>query len=382
MLRSSTRKKWPIWFQMLSSSILYCVTFLFIFTPGVHAEELTLRMLIWDGYAPVETQQAFIAEIKKEFGVDLSFEVSYASDPDEFFNKLRNEEVDLISPAHNLPKDSRFNLTKNDLTLPVNLANIPNYRKIKPELFRQAWGVEGGEVYAVPIVQGIYGLAYDSSVFKTPPVSWSILWEPQYAGRYNVNKDYYELNVYISALSLGKSKEDIFTYDKIKGSPLEIKLHTLAQNAGLFWSGFDKPEHYRNMVLATTWRFTFPEESGFGKNWRVAVPQEGTPWTIDTMMLSHTLKNNQKLRTIAERWINFLLESENQLRVFVENIGAFPVTEDAWDLYSNQLLSPHERDRLRRLQQSLIPWEILKTRDRNAFHLLWRESIGELLHGP
>lgn len=346
------------------------------------AEELTLRMFIWDGYAPKDIQEAFKKYIKKRFDVELSFEITYASNPDSFFDKLRSGEVDLISPAHNLPKDTRFNLTKNHLTIPVNLENIPNYQLLRPELSRQTWAVDNGKIYAVPIVHGIYGLAYDSSIVNPPPDSWSILWDPRYAGLYNVNKDYYELNVYITALSLGERKEDIFTYDRIKGEKLEKRLSSLAQNTGGFWVGFDKPEDYENMSLATTWRFTFPKETGLSEKWRVAVPKEGTPWTIDTMMLSSTLENNSKLRDIAELWINFLLEPQNQLSIFAQRIGTYPVTKDAWDIYTREILSVDQRDRLERLFDTLVPWEILKTRDRNAFHLLWKEATTDRAINP
>lgn len=369
-----------LWFAV-SVIVLACV-FVLSSLLGAEAEELTLRMLIWDGYAPNDVQEAFKKYIKKQFDVELIFEITYASNPDSFFDKLRTGEVDLVSPAHNLPKDTRYNLTKNNLTIPVNLENIPNYQSLRPELSRQPWAVDNGEIYAVPIVHGIYGLAYDSSVVSPPPDSWSILWDPRYAGLYSVNKDYYELNIYITALSLGERKEDIFTYDRIKKRRLEQRLGSLAQNAGRFWVGFDQPEDYENLSLATTWRFTFPKGSGFSENWRVAVPREGTPWTIDTMMLSSTLANNSKLHKIAELWINFLLEPENQLSIFAKRIGTYPVTKDAWDIYTKDILSVDQKDRLERLFDTLIPWEILKTRDRNAFHLLWKEAMTDRLINP
>lgn len=357
-------------------AVLTC-TFSGPFLSYVRAEKLTLRMLIWEGYAPVATRTSFQKYIKELYDVDLSFDISYASSPDGFFDKIRSGEVDLISPAHNLPKDPRFNLTKNNLTLPINLSNIPNYQNLKPELSRQPWAIDHGEVYAVPIVHGIYGLAYDSAIIEHAPDSWSVLWDPRYEGLYNVNKDYYELNLYVAALSLGDRKDDIFTYDKIKGDRLESRLKALAKNAGNFWVGFDKPKNYKNLALATTWRFTFPEELGFSKDWRIAVPKEGTPWTIDTIMLSHTLANNDKLRTIAELWINYLLEPENQISIFAIGIGTCPVTRDAWKIYIEHILSVEQRDRLERLFNNLVPWRILKIRDRNAYHLLWQEAMGD-----
>lgn len=353
------------------------LTLLLLLLPGIAeaTDQVTLRMLVWDGYAPIDAQREFQQLIKETFDIDLVFQIESATNPDEYFNKIRAGKVDIISPAHNIPKDTRYNLTDNGLTLPINLENIPNYNKLIPELARQYWAMNQGEVYAVPIVHGFYSLAYNSAAIKEPPTSWSILWEPKYRGRYSVNLDYYELNVYIAVLAMGKRKEDIFRYDNIKGNELETRLHDLAENAGSFWRGYDRPEHYADVVLATTWRFTFPEEIASFKDWRIAEPIEGTPWTIDTIMLSNTLKDNGLKKKIAELWINFLLEPENQLSIFANKLGTCPVTVDAWDIYTQQVLSPAERERLFRLFKNLIPWQILETRDRNAFHLLWQEAL-------
>lgn len=357
------------------------LTVLLIWLPGFAeaTEQLTLRMMVWDGYAPIEAQRNFQRLIKQKYDIDLLFQIESAFNPDEYFNTIRAGEVDIISPAHNIPKDSRYNLTNNGLTLPINLENVPNYAKLIPDLARQQWAMNKGQVYAVPIVQGFYSLAYNSKIIQEPPTSWSILWDPQYEGRYSVNLDYYELNVYIAVLALGERKEDIFHYDTIKGTLLEERLHYLAKMAGRFWRGYDRPENYEDVALTTTWRFTFPKEITAFSDWRIAEPKEGTPWTIDTIMLSNSLKDNGLKKTIAELWINFLLEPENQLSIFANKLGTCPVTVEAWDIYTQQVLDTSERERLFRLFNNIIPWQILETRDRNAFHLLWQEALGERL---
>ncbi len=363
------KKNYKVFFSVLILQMLMI--------EAVVAQELTLRMLIWEGYAPLEARQAFQLMVKNEYGVNLKFEIYHASNPDEFFNKLRKEEVDLISPAHNVPKDYRYNLIQNGLTIPLNIENIPNYKKLMPTLINQPWFTDQGKVYAVPVVHGVYGLAYNSKMVKNPPKSWSIFWNPDYMGQYTINQNYYELNLYITALALGSSQNDIFEYDKIKGEKLEYMLSQLAVNARELWSGFDQPEHYKNMSLASTWRFTFPEENEHFVDWKVAEPEEGTLWFIDTMMLGRSLKNQDLLRTLAEQWINFLLEPENQVYHLAKKIGVCPVTDEAWELYSTQVLSDGEREKLERLFKHLIPWRILETRSRNAFHLLWQEALAE-----
>ena len=336
---------------------------------------MVLRLLIWDGYAPREVRDSFIKSVRETYGVDLSFSITYASNPDDFFDALRNEKVDLISPAHNLPKDSRYNLTTNGLTLPLRLDNIPNYSHLVPELHKQPWAMEGGEVYAVPVVQGPYALAYNTALVPVEPESWRVLWDPAYMEAFMVHGDYYEVNVYIAALALGYSSGDIFRFDAIKGAGLERMLGYLATESAAFWQGFDKPEEYKGMALATTWRCSFPEAGGAFKGWRIAVPNEGTPWWIDAMLISHTLKDKPLLRRIAEAWINHLLVDGVQTRALAMELGTYPVTQKGLSDYLDSFSQTAGGETLKLLLESKISWKILTTRDRNAFNFLWREAI-------
>jgi spermidine/putrescine transport system substrate-binding protein len=338
-------------------------------------QQLTLRLLIWDGYAPQEVRDSFIKIVRKKYDVDLDFSIAYASNPDDFFDALRNDKVDLISPAHNLPKDFRYNLTTNGLTLPIRLENIPNYRHLEPELYRQPWAMEGDDVYAVPVVQGPYALAYNTAMIPTEPTSWRVFWDPAWRGKFMVHKDYYELNVYISALALGCQRTEIFRFDAIKGEKLDAMIGYLAQGAASFWQGFDKPENYRGLALSTTWRCIFPTADGAFKGWRVAVPEEGTPWWVDAMLISHTLKEQPLLRRIAEEWIDHLLTDAVQTEAIAMKLGTYPVTRKGLSEYVASLPDTTAGENLRLLLQNKIPWEILETRDRNAFKFLWHEAM-------
>ncbi|MBW2593653.1 MAG: extracellular solute-binding protein, partial [Deltaproteobacteria bacterium] len=324
----------------IQKNTVIAITTIFIAIHGIFPpvaaprDRLILRFLIWEGYAPYQQQQAFKQKILTKHGVELEFAVRYASNPDHFFNELRKGEVDIISPAHNLPKDSRYNFTTNGLTLPINIKNVPNYHNIAPALKEQHWAVEDGKIYAVPIIQGPYALAYNTAIVKEEPDSWNVFWVERYAGRYSVQKDYYELNVYIAALALGFCSEEIFHYDVIKGPALENKIQQLAIHADSLWTGFDKPIHFKGKALATSWRITFPKINRLGESWRIAVPVEGTTWWIDTLALSHTLKDDPLLKQIAEEWINFMLEPQIQTDALALKLGVYPVTTPALTLFS------------------------------------------------
>ena len=342
---------------------------------GDKIEDLTLRLLVWEGYAPEQELATFISAVQKKYNIRLTFVIKNASNPDDFFNELRKGEVEMISPAHNLPKDSRYNLTTNGLTLPINLTHVPNYRHITEDLQYQSWAMEDDAVFAVPVLQGPYGLAYNADILPEEPRSWNILWDPRYVGRYTISRDYYELNIYVSALALGYSPEDIFSYDAIKGHLLEERVQKLAVNAHSFWTGFDKELYLKGKALATSWRSRFPELNALGEKWRITVPQEGTTWWVDTLMIGHTLKTNPRLRRIAEEWINYLLEPLVQTESLALKLGIYPVTTPALTLFKKRQGHSPDIINQNRLLENHISWKVLKTRSRNAFSLLWSEAL-------
>jgi spermidine/putrescine-binding protein len=372
-----------IYFLISPRSIRLICTLLMIFnTIFVCAQEnnkktetLSLRLLVWEGYAPVKDQTAFIEDVYNKYNVKLKFVIKNASNPDDFFNELRKGTVEMVSPAHNLPKDSLYNLTTNGLTLPINLTNIPNYRYITKDLQYKTWAIEGDQVFAIPVLQGPYGLAYNSDIIKEEPTSWNILWDPRYQRRYMVSGDYYELNIYISALVLGYKPEDIFSYDIIKGQLLEEQVRKLAVNAHSFWRGFDNAIHFKGKALATTWRSAFPSLNALGEKWRISVPREGTTWWVDTLMISHTLSANPVLKRIAEEWINYLLVPKVQAESLALQLGVYPVTTPALALFQEKRSLSSDIINQNRLLENHIPWKVLKTRSRNAFNLLWSDAL-------
>jgi len=343
--------------------------------PPENETAFTLRLLVWEGYAPRDEQETFIRLVQRKYGVRLTFHIRDASSPEDYFDALRKGEVDIVSPAHNLPKDFRYRFIKNGLTLPIDLDHIPNYDTMTDDLRYQHWATERGAVYAVPVLQGPYGIAYNADLIDEEPRSWNIFWDPRYAGRYMVSGDYYELNIYIAALALGYRPAEIFSYDMVKGPQLEKRVRELAVNAHSFWTGFDKAIHFKGKALATSWRSTFPELNDLGEKWRIAVPEEGTTWWTDTLMIGHPLRQQPLLRRIAEEWINHLLKPMVQTESLALRLGIFPVTTPALELYRQRLANSPDAANQNRLLAHHISWKVLGTRSRNAFSLLWREAL-------
>jgi len=333
-----------------------------------------LRILCWEGYAPPKYTQKFEKLIETKYGIDLKVTVTHVSDPQEFFDKIRGRKVDLISPAHNIPKSDRWKFIKAKVVLPIDLENIPNYKKIIPSLQKANYITQNGKVYGVPIVYGPYGLAYNTKFFKEPPTSWNVLWDAKYAGKYTISSDYHESNIYSTALALGFNKQQIFDFEIFKDNQkMKRRLRTLAQNAKSLWIGVDEADGLQGLALATAWGFSFPELKKRGEIWKFAQPKEGTTGWVDNWLIGYSLKKNYKMKRIAEEWINYSIGVEMQVD-YVRSIGQFPVNLSIKEHLTPEEVKIYHLDDPSYFKNNLILWKVLSTRHQNGFKVMWEKA--------
>lgn len=338
------------------------------------AEALTLRMLIWEGYAPAGLREKFVRLVKEKHGVDLTIEVSYVNGNDDFFPALRDGKADIISPSHPVPKDERWKLIKLKLTLPIDLGNVPNYGNLLPSLQKAEYCTQGGEVYAVPHVRGPYGLAYNTAKISEPPDSWEILWDPAFKNRYTLGKDAYVHNVSITALALGVSAADMNNFRKVNTPGMKEKLAQLAAGSAPMWEGVDSADNLKGLSLAVVWGFSFPGLKEMGEEWKIAEPKEGTTGWVDNFMISHTLEAKPKLRRIAEEWLNFVLSDDYQI-YDVRGLAAGPVTTTVRAKLTDAEVAQFRLDDPAHFEKNRILWKILNKKDRRGLQKLWTGAL-------
>lgn len=358
---------------MKSFKVLIAFSVLILFdTDSCFSEEL--RILCWEGYAPSEYTRKFEKMMRKKYDLDVTVQVTDVSDPQEFFTMIRAEKVDLISPAQNIPRSDRWKFIEGHLVLPVDLENIPNYRYVLPSLQRAEYITVDEEVYGVPIVYGLYGLAYNTAFFKDPPDSWNILWDPHFKKKYTISSDYHEANIYSTALALGISKEDVFNYETLKNNKdLENRLLSLARNAAAFWVGVDRVEDLKGLALATAWGFSFSKLREQGEIWKFAEPVEGTTGWVDNWLIGYSLKDKPEMKRIAEEWINYSIGEEMQVN-YVRTIGQFPVNLSIKKHLTPAEVETYHLDDPDYFKDGLILWKTLPVRHQNGFKSLWEKA--------
>jgi len=353
--------------------------FLIFFSHYANAQD-TLKMLIWEGYAPKYQVNIFKNYIEKKYNRPIEIEINHPSAVIDFYNALRSEKFHIISPAHNLIKDERFSYIKNKLIMPIDLKYIPNYKYIIQSLQSADYITDAkGNIYGVPFIHGPYALIYNTKYFSSPPKSWAILWDKKYKNNYAISSDYYEANIYITALLIGLEGSEISDFSKLRENDIfKKKLEQLALNVHTLWKGVDTAKDLKGLALATSWGFSLDELKKNGEVWKIADPKEGTTGWVDNFVLSSSLLDKPFLKKVAHEWLNFTLSSQFQVNVVVRQLLSIPVNGSIKKLLTQEEVLTYHINDINYFEEKRILWPILKEHnysERDALHNLWKRAI-------
>jgi spermidine/putrescine transport system substrate-binding protein len=130
---------------------------------------------------------AILEDFEKEYGVKVV--VDLYDQNEDMLAKIQagNSGYDLVTPS-----DYAVQIMAADkLLAPLDKSKLPNLKDMKPQNMDLYF--DKGNVYSVPYMFGITGIAYNKSKFPTPPDSWSALFDPQqietYKGEFSMLDD-------------------------------------------------------------------------------------------------------------------------------------------------------------------------------------------------
>ena len=144
-------------------------------------ETVTLNVYNWGQYIADGSDDSMevIAEFEKRYP---NIKVNYSTyDSNEImYSKLANGgiTVDVIIPSDYMIA----RMIQEDMLLPINYDNIPNYRYIDENFRNTAYDPEN--VYSVPYTWGTVGIVYNTKyVDEADLTGWELLWNEKYAGK-------------------------------------------------------------------------------------------------------------------------------------------------------------------------------------------------------
>ena len=341
----------------------------------------TLRILAWEGYTPAPQLDAFKRQTEKKYGVELKIEVQYAKQFTEFYDGLRGLKFDLVAPIYDIIKDESYQLISKKLIAPVDLANVPNYKTLLPALQKPDYATEGGQVYAVAMVQGPYGLMYNKDRMVAPK-SWSVLWDPKFKGQYSIG-NLPNFNVVTVALSLGLKGDAVFQFETLSADPRVLaRLTDLIKNSSKVWDGVDDATDLKDLPLTAGYGFSIPALAQMGQNWSYARTVEGSIWWVDNWVLSAELLKTPLRKRIAEDFIDFTLSPRYQLDVFMRGTASFPVTMKVKPLATQKEVQFFYLNDPRYLGLDRPTLKSITMRNRNGMKLLWETALKQAGRSP
>ena len=366
-------QKRGIWFRKRLLLILLVLPL--VFSVSAHADIDILRVLTAPGHAPKQFIEKFEKHIETKYGRKVKLKIIPLTGPDDWYGSVRLGNIDILLLTHHHFKDERYNYIQNKLILPLNLENIPNFKHVIPALQKAEYLYSDGKVYAAPVSQGPYGLAYNTAKLENDPRSWNILWDPRFKGKYVIGANEYIYNSNITALALGYPREALSSYDALNNPEFKNKLRQLAANAHSFWIGQDNPDALTGKTLATSWGDSMTSLRKRGELWKMAEPIEGMPCWIDNNAITWTLSDKPFLKKVAEEYINEMLSTDYQVDYIMREISLTPIITNI-----EELLTAEEKDRIylgssNFFEKNRILQPCYSQRDRNGLKMMWDEAI-------
>ncbi len=265
-------------------------------------DQVTLNVYNWGQYIADGSDDSLevIAEFEKRYP---HIKVNYSTyDSNEImYSKLANGgiTVDVIIPSDYMIA----RMIQEDMLLPLNFDNIPNYRYIDESFRNTAYDPENK--YSVPYTWGTVGILYNTQYVDEADVTgWELLWNEKYAGKilmfgnsrdafgvaqyllgYDVNtEDPQELDLCAQKLKEQKPVLQQYVMDEIFATMQNEEAWIAPYYAGDCLTMMDENEN-----LA----FYLPEDQGFNL-------------FIDAMCIPSCAKEKEA----AETFINFLCDPE------------------------------------------------------------------------
>jgi len=243
----------------------------------------TLSLLVWEGYADPSFVKGFEEQCK------CRVQASYMGSSDELMAKLRGGSAanyDVISPS----SDVAGNIAADKLAAPLDLAKLPSYNQLSPQLRSLPLVKANGQTFGVPFMWGPNPLLYDTTAFPAPPASWQSLWDPKLRNKISVWDDL--STVYMAAQILGYDNPDpsaIYNLNDEQLANVKKKLLELKPNIRKMWTqGGELTNLFENHEVVAAMGWPLMTNQLRGKNFPIGetIPKENTTGWIDHLMIT------------------------------------------------------------------------------------------------
>ena len=328
------------------------------FLAACHKSEPVLSLLVWEGYA----DPSFIRPFEQKCHCKVS--AAYMGSSDELVAKLRGGSAgnyDVISPS----SDVASTIATAGLAAPLDLSKLPSYANLMPALTSLPLVKSNGKVYGVPYQWGPNPLLYDTTQFKTPPESWSALWDPSLRGKVSVWDDL--STVYMAAQVLGYNNLYNLTDDQL--ARVKVKLLELKPNIRKMWStGGELTGLFEAHEISIAMGWPLMTNQLRARQFPIGetIPKENTTGWIDHLVITAASQHQD----LAYQLIEYLSQAPVQKQVSAIT-GYLPANSAVASLLSVEERHNLHLDDLDAYQKRIYFWENVPRRDK--YNQMWNE---------
>ena len=265
-------------------------------------ETITLNVYNWGQYIAdgSDGSMEIIAEFERRYP---HIKVNYSTyDSNEImYSKLSNGgiTVDVIIPSDYMIA----RMIQEDMLLPLNFDNIPNYKYIDENFKNTAYDPENK--YSVPYTWGTVGILYNTKYVDEADVTgWELLWNEKYAGRilmFGNSRDAFGIAQYLLGYDLNTTDKGELTHcaELLKQQKPLLQqyvmdeIFAIMQNEEAWIAPYYAGDCLTMMGENENLAFYLPEHQGFNM-------------FIDAMCIPRCAKEKEA----AELFINFLCDPE------------------------------------------------------------------------
>ena len=193
----------------------------------------------------------------------------------------------------------------------LNKENIPNLKEMNEGDLGKPY--DPNNDYTVPYMNGTIGIVYNKDLVDEPVDSWNIMWDKKYEKQiFLLDSQRDTIGMALKRLGYSINSTDPKELEEAKNSLIEQRPLVLKYGADDVMDIMRQGE----AALAMIWSgegLTLADEN---ENLEYVVPKEGADFWLD----SWAIPVDATHKDIAEKFINFVSEKENALRI-AEEIG-------------------------------------------------------------
>ena len=272
------------------------------------SDTLELNVYNWGEYisdgsdGSLDTVKAFEAWYEETYGEKVHVNYTTYASNEDMYAKLKSGAVsyDVIIPSDYMIA----RLANEDMLLPLNFDNIPNYQYIEDQ-FRGLY-YDPDDTYSIPYTYGVVGVIYDANqVDEADAGDWGLMWNPKYKGKilqFNNSRDAFGTAMYRAGIDVNttdKSQWEAALQSLLEQRPL-VKAYVMDE----IYNALESGEAAIGAYYAGDY-FTMLDAEADDVDLRFYYP-DPTNYFIDAMCIPSCCENKE----LAEVFINFMLSQE------------------------------------------------------------------------